>query len=154
MKQLTPGGPPSHPAPPPPSIPPPAAPGQQQQPLNSTMSVYATIKSSSMLRFDALDTPTACDPHLQNRHQQLLAAYGQLGEAMHLFDQLLHNKNFLLTFVSSYAASHRHSHADLNALAGLICLSLRDNLPYLYSIIKVNFISVIHNTNTVDLYLF
>lgn len=131
------------PPPPPPSIPPPPA------PLNSAMSVYATIKSSSMLRFDGLDSSGGANMcgtlgganllnhHLHHNHvyNQYLSAYGNAGEAMHLFDQLLHNKNFLLTFLSAYTSKHR-STADLQALASLVCLSLRDNLPYLYSIIK------------------
>lgn len=103
---------------------------QIQAPLNSTMSVYATIKSSSMLRFDALDTSDQ-----QNRHQFM--AYGNIGEAMQLFDQLLHNKNFLLTFLNTYSFTQtKHSPADNQILCSLISLSLRDNLPYLYSIIK------------------
>lgn len=84
-----------------------------------------------MLRFDALDTGS------DHRLAQL-AAYGNVGEAMHLFGQLLHNKNFLLTFLSAYA-NGAGADADaeaVHALASLVCLSLRDNLPYLYSIIK------------------
>ena len=54
----------------------------------ASMSVYATIKSSSMLRFDGVNENLCGNGSL-----------GNVGEAMQLFDQLIHNKTFLLTFV-------------------------------------------------------
>jgi hypothetical protein len=98
---------------------------QQQQQLNATMSVYATIKSSSMLRFDGVN----------NEHSSHL---GNVGEAMHLFDQLIHNKTFLLTFIQVCENETNGSFTlkDKCHFASLLTLGLKDNLPYLYSIIK------------------
>lgn len=103
---------------------------QQQQQLNSTMSVYATIKSSSMLRFDNLDTS-------DGQSKQQFVSYGNVGEAMHLFDQLIHNKNFLLTFINVCEQQpSSFTLKDKLSMASLLMLGLKDNLPYLYSIIK------------------
>ncbi|CAF0765273.1 unnamed protein product [Brachionus calyciflorus] len=93
------------------------------------MSVYATIKSSSMLRFDTLD-------HDNSNKQQFLS-YGNIGEAMHLFDQLIHNKNFLLTFIT-VCENQKDSFnpKERNNFSSLLILALKDNLQFLYSIIK------------------
>lgn len=103
---------------------------QQQQQQNSSMSVYATIKSSSMLRFDTLDQSDA-------QAKQQFMSYGNVGEAMQLFDQLIHNKNFLLTFLNvCEQQTSTFTLKDKINMASLLILSLKDNLPYLYSIIK------------------
>ena len=82
--------------------------------LNSTMSVYATIKSSHLLaEVECKSTPQ--------------------GEAMFLFEQLIHNKTFLLS-LASFADNLPVK--DKFHLASLITLALKDNLPYLYSVIK------------------
>jgi hypothetical protein len=99
----------------------------QKQQLNATMSVYATIKSSSMLRFDGVGSNNGENLNL-----------GNVGEAMQLFDQLIHNKTFLLTFIQVCESESSGSFTlkDKCHFASLLTLGLKDNLPYLYSIIK------------------
>jgi len=102
---------------------------QQQQQMNSTsMSVYATIKSSNMLNFNQI-------PEDQTSN---FKSHGHIGEAMQLFDQLLHNKTFLLTFIQvcEENSSSTFTLKDRCHLASLLTIGLKDNLPYFYSIIK------------------
>ena len=78
------------------------------------MSVYATIKGNHLLaEVEFKSTPQ--------------------GEAMFLFKQLMHNKPFLL-LLASFADNL--SVKEKFHLASLITLALKDNLPYLYSVIK------------------
>jgi plexin A len=102
---------------------------QQSSTNNNNMSVYATIKSSSMLRFDG-----TCHHHHHPYHQ----VGSGVVEAMQLFDQLIHNKTFLLTFVQVCEQEETASFTlkDKCHFASLLILGLKDNLPYLYSIIK------------------
>ena len=105
---------------------------QQQQQQSQSMSVYATIKSNSMIRFDQHQ-----DNFSLNR-QNILSSYGNIGEAMFLFDQLIHNKNFLISFINvcesqrdTFGAKERHN------FSSLLTLALKDNIHYLYhSVIK------------------
>jgi hypothetical protein len=90
-------------------------PKQQQQ------SVYATIKSTNMLSLSN-------DEQFKN--------HGHVGEAMQLFDQLLHNKTFLLTFIQVCEENSTFTLKDRCHLASLLTICLRDNLPYFYSIVK------------------
>ena len=60
---------------------------------------------------------------------------GMSGEAMALFDQLLHTKSFLLTFVH-VCDREASSGRDKQRLAALLTLALRDNLPYMYTVIR------------------
>ena len=102
----------------------------QKQQLNSTMSVYATIKSNMM--------------HFNGDQQASPASSGfsnNVVEAMQLFDQLLHNKHFLLTFIQVYEQQTQSqspsSLKDRTRLASLLTVGLKDNLPYFYSILKL-----------------
>ena len=91
--------------------------------LSSTLqqnNMYATIKSGKF------------DPH----ELSSVANNTNIIEAMTLFDQLMHNKNFLLTFVQVCESQQSFTPKDKSNLSSLLILSLRDNLPYLYSIIK------------------
>lgn len=56
---------------------------------------------------------------------------------MQLFDQLLHNKSFLLTFIQVCDSSRAFASKDRCQMASLLTLGLRNNLPYFYSIIKM-----------------
>ena len=58
-------------------------------------------------------------------------------EAMQLFDQLLHNKSFLLTFIQVCDSSRVFAIKDRCHMASLLTLGLKNNLPYFYSIIKM-----------------
>lgn len=114
----------------------------KQQQLQQ-QSVYATIKSSSGLKFDQMDTSTSTAPNTGTlmyqstaRHQELLM-HGCIGEAMLLFDQLLNNKNFLLTFLQQIEKTNTMSGVEKRNFVGLLTLSLRHNLSYLYSILKL-----------------
>jgi plexin B len=93
-------------------------PKQQQQ---QQQSVYATIKSTNMLSLSN-------DEQFKN--------HGHVGEAMQLFDQLLHNKTFLLTFIQVCEENSTFTLKDRCHLASLLTICLRDNLPYFYSIVK------------------
>jgi hypothetical protein len=118
---------------------------KQQQILNNQQqqqSVYATIKSSSAIKFDTMDgNGNSCGTLMLNqttsRHQELLL-HGSAGEAMLLFDQLLNNKNFLVTFLSQIEKSpNQMSMLEKRNFVGMLTLALRHNLSYLYSILKL-----------------
>jgi hypothetical protein len=63
---------------------------------------------------------------------------------MQIFDQLLHNKTFLSTFLNvcqsqngpTKSGGSKFTFNDGTNLAGLLTVELNDNLPYLYSIVK------------------
>ena len=66
-------------------------------------------------------------------------AGSSVGDAMHLFDQLVHNKTFLLAFIQvceNESPQGSFTLKDKAHFASLLTLGLKDNLPYLYSIIK------------------
>ncbi|RNA39166.1 plexin-B, partial [Brachionus plicatilis] len=94
----------------------------------TNMSVYATIKSSSMLHSADQDTNT----NTNSSKQQQFGSYGPIGEAMLLFDQLMHNKTFVSTFVE-VCESHKDSFGlkEKHNFSALITLALKDNLHYL-----------------------
>lgn len=111
-------------------------PTQKQQQTNSTMSVYATIKSNNMLmQFNDNSSLQQTSTNLTGANSTQFSA--NVTEAMQLFDQLLHNKSFLLTFIQVCETSHSFQEKDRCNLASLLTMGLRNNLPYFYSIIKV-----------------
>jgi len=67
-------------------------------------------------------------------------------EAMHLFDQLLFNKSFLVTYIHVCESSASFTPKDRLNLASLLTLSLKSNLPYFYSIIKLLLTDLIAHT--------
>ena len=88
-----------------------------------------------MLRFDG-----GGSSHDQPSNSVTLASNSAVVvEAMQLFDQLIHNKTFMLTFMQvceSPSNSGSFTLKDKCHFASLVTLGLKDNLPYLYSIIK------------------
>ncbi len=100
--------------------------------LNQAQSVYATIKSSAGdAKYGTLENGSV------GSKQQELLLHGSIGESMLLFDQLLNNKNFVLTFLQSVDKSPEISLIEKRNFIGLLTLALRHNLSYLYSIIKL-----------------
>jgi hypothetical protein len=91
----------------------------QQQHTNDPTNMnnpYATIKSSSIYNTNGLNVQ--CSAH----HEA----------AMHLFDQLMHNKTFLTAFLCVANGSG----LDQARLSSLVLLLFNDNLSYLYTIVK------------------